>query len=209
MIRATRDSGFLLCMENHDTMTLKNVAALAMMMIAFSSCNKAQNTQTNTNNTKHSATENIAEVNFKGLDGETLRPLQLTADEWQEKLTSNEFYVLRQAGTERAFTGDLWDNKKEGVYTCAGCDLPLFSSSTKFKSGTGWPSFFEPIREGHIVEKADNTHGMTRIEVLCGRCGGHQGHVFNDGPRPTGLRYCINSVSMNFEEGASLEEEKP
>lgn len=193
--------------ENHDTMTLKYVAALAMMMIAFSSCNKAQNT--NANASEHSVSEKTKEVTFIGLDGETLTPLQLTADEWQGKLTSNEFYVLRQAGTERAFTGDLWDNKKEGVYTCAGCSLPLFSSSTKFKSGTGWPSFYAPIREGHIVEKADKSHGMTRVEVLCGRCGGHQGHVFNDGPRPTGLRYCINSVSMDFEEGASFEEEKP
>ena len=196
-------------MENCDTMTLKYAAALAMMMIAFSSCNKAQNTNTDTKTTEHSTTEKAGEGTFIGLDGETLTPLQLSADEWENKLTSNEYHVLRQAGTERAFTGDLWDNKKEGVYTCAGCGLPLFSSSTKFKSGTGWPSFYEPIREGHIVEKADNSHGMTRIEVLCGRCGGHQGHVFNDGPRPTGLRYCINSVSMNFEEGANFDEEKP
>ncbi|MFY0601810.1 MAG: peptide-methionine (R)-S-oxide reductase MsrB [Cyclobacteriaceae bacterium] len=117
---------------------------------------------------------------------------------WKERLSETEYYVLREKGTERAFTGDLWNHKEEGVYTCAGCQLPLFTSDTKFKSGTGWPSFYKPIEEGSIAEETDNAYGWNRTEVLCSRCGGHLGHVFNDGPKPTGLRYCINSVSLDF-----------
>jgi peptide-methionine (R)-S-oxide reductase len=113
-------------------------------------------------------------------------------------LTSEQFYVLRQKGTERAFTGAYWDNKKEGIYICAACELPLFDSETKFRSGTGWPSYFQPIKTGHISYITDRGLGMTRTEVVCGRCGGHLGHVFSDGPEPTGLRYCINSVSLEF-----------
>lgn len=121
-----------------------------------------------------------------------------SAEEWRQELTKEEYYVLREAGTERSFTGDLWDNKTEGTYVCAGCDLPLFSSSSKFKSGTGWPSFYEPIRSDYVKEDTDYKIGYARTEISCGRCGGHQGHVFSDGPKPTGLRYCINSVSLDF-----------
>lgn len=117
---------------------------------------------------------------------------------WKAKLTAQEFYVLREKGTERAFTGDLVDIHGDGTFTCAGCNLPLFSSKTKFDSGTGWPSFFKPLRPDVVAEHRDNAFGMTRVEIVCGRCDGHLGHVFEDGPAPTGLRYCMNSVSMNF-----------
>jgi len=134
------------------------------------------------------------------MEGDTLKKVVKTTAEWKEILSPIEYNVLREQGTERAGTGELLDNKKEGVYKCRGCELPLFSSDTKFKSGTGWPSFYTPINEVNIEEHIDNSYGMRRVEVHCARCGGHQGHVFRDGPKPTGLRYCINSVSLTFEE---------
>ena len=130
----------------------------------------------------------------------TLIKVMKSDAEWKEQLSEKEYYVLREAGTERAFTGDLWDNKKSGVYTCAACDLPLFASDTKFKSGTGWPSFWQPIKPLYVEEVADYSYGWNRVEVVCALCDGHLGHVFEDGPPPTGLRYCINSVSLNFAE---------
>lgn len=119
--------------------------------------------------------------------------------EWKQELTEEEYYVLREKGTERAFSGDLWDNKQNGSYFCAGCGQILFHSDTKFKSGTGWPSFWNPASDTSILEFQDNSYGMKRVEVVCSSCGGHLGHVFEDGPDPTGLRYCINSVSLDFE----------
>ncbi len=117
--------------------------------------------------------------------------------EWQKILTPEQYRVLRKAGTERPYSSPLDKEKRAGVFSCAGCDLPLFSSGTKFESGTGWPSFWQPLDKA-VVEETDTTLFMKRTEVLCRRCGGHLGHVFDDGPKPTGLRYCMNGVAMNF-----------
>jgi peptide-methionine (R)-S-oxide reductase len=124
---------------------------------------------------------------------------QLTDAEWRERLTPEQYYVLRQAGTERAFTGEYCDSKEPGVYRCAGCGTELFDSSDKFDSGTGWPSFIRPLASDRVDEETDFGHGMTRTEVRCAGCGGHLGHVFPDGPRPTGMRYCMNSAALDLD----------
>jgi len=121
-------------------------------------------------------------------------------EEWRKQLTPEQFHVAREKGTERAFTGAYWNNKKAGVYTCIGCGAPLFSSDTKFDSGTGWPSFSDVMGEGNVETSEDTSFGMRRIEVHCKKCGTHLGHLFPDGPGPTGQRYCINSCSLNFDE---------
>jgi len=118
--------------------------------------------------------------------------------EWKEKLTEEQYRVLRLKGTERPFTGKYWNNKEKGIYYCAGCGTPLFDSKSKFESGCGWPSFTAPITESNINEAQDNSLSMRRTEVLCNKCGGHLGHLFDDGPKPTGLRYCMNSISLDF-----------
>ena len=126
--------------------------------------------------------------------------MQKADDEWRASLAPEQFHVLREHGTERAGTSPLNDEKRSGTFSCAGCGTPLFSSDTKFESGTGWPSFFAPI-EGAVATTVDRSYGMTRVEVHCAKCGGHLGHVFPDGPRPTGQRYCLNGVALRFNEG--------
>jgi peptide-methionine (R)-S-oxide reductase len=125
--------------------------------------------------------------------------LKKTDEEWQQELTPEQYQILRQKGTERAFTGQYWNNHEDGTYLCAACGNELFSSDTKYDSGSGWPSFTQPMAEEQVETETDEAHGMIRTEVHCARCGGHLGHVFEDGPRPTNLLYCINSASLKFD----------
>jgi len=127
-------------------------------------------------------------------------PVQWSEEQWKSKLNDEQYHVLRQHGTERAFTGKYDMHFEKGVYSCAGCGAVLFTSGSKFDSGCGWPAFYQRAEEGKIVERVDRSFGMMRTEVLCGNCGGHLGHVFPDGPRPTGMRYCINSAALDFKE---------
>lgn len=155
---------------------------IGLLSLSFSAC--AQNTdKTNSKNKSSMDTFEITK----------------TDDEWRKLLTPVQFNILRQKGTERAFTGEYDKFYEPGTYYCAACGTELFTSKTKYNSGCGWPAFYEPANNKNIVEKKDTSYGMVRVEVLCAKCGGHLGHVFEDGPKPTGLRYCINSGALRFE----------
>ncbi len=134
--------------------------------------------------------------------------MKKTDEEWQSQLTAEQYQVTRCAGTERAFTGPYWDCKDPGIYHCICCDAPLFDAATKYDSGTGWPSFFQPVREDAVSEVMDNAHGMVRVEVVCQNCEAHLGHVFPDGPPPTGQRYCMNGTALNLKTPAAAASDK-
>ena len=166
-----------------------NLLLASLISISFSAC--AQSANKNPNKST-SATMDTFEI-------------KKNDDEWRKLLTPVQFGILREKGTERPFTGEYDKFYEEGTYYCAACGTELFTSKTKYNSGCGWPAFYEPSVNKNIVEKKDMSYGMIRIEVMCAKCGGHLGHVFNDGPQPTGLRYCINSGSLRFEAGKKKE----
>lgn len=173
-------------------MKIKLLFPLAMGFFVFIACNQAQHTH-------QTGETNVQESGFiLTPKKDTIWKIQKSPEDWKSELSELEYHVLREAGTERAFSGEYWDNKKKGTYVCRACDFELFDSKTKFKSGTGWPSFYKPLKKYSVAEKTDSKFGWNRVEILCAKCDGHLGHVFDDGPQPTGLRYCMNSVSLKF-----------
>jgi methionine-R-sulfoxide reductase len=153
--------------------------------------------------------ESTVKVKVFNKSGELVGPIETqrivkSDDDWKKQLSADQYKIARAKGTERPFCGNLLDNHEKGVYACVCCGLPLFSSDSKFNSGTGWPSFFQPVAKENVIEHADHAYGMERVEILCARCDCHLGHVFEDGPKPTGLRYCVNSESLKFTKSDNL-----
>ncbi len=182
--------------------TMRTTLLAPFLLAALAACSSTEGTDPEPTATDAAATTDMtdaAQPNDPAAATSGMEKVEKTDAEWRAQLSPEEYRVAREGGTERAFTGRYWDTKTAGTYHCIGCDLPLFRSDTKFDSGCGWPSFFEPLEGANLVELRDTSHGMIRTEIRCARCDAHLGHVFTDGPPPTGLRYCINSVSLNLE----------
>jgi len=171
---------------------------LSIGLLAIQCGKSATNSTTNTKTQNTTTMQDEPKKEVAENDG--LEKVVKTEAEWKAQLSDIEYRVAREDGTERAFTGRYWNLKDDGTYHCVCCDLPLFDSKTKYASGSGWPAFYAPIEDKYVDEKLDKSAGMTRAEIECKRCGCHLGHVFDDGPKPTGLRYCVNSVSLKFKE---------